>query len=110
MKSLVKSFTKAALISLVIVLPLVVLEVVNNAITRQNLFGLSLLFGLMWLLPTIFIMILMPLLRTLRTEKTGSMNPGPLLIRVTSLALVAVIWGWGLVDQFPCFLGIPNCD
>lgn len=110
MKRLLKSIIKAAPISLVIVLPLVVLEVVNNTNARQNLPGLTLLFGLMWLLPTIFIMILMPLVRTLRKEKTLSMSPGPLLIRVTSLALIATIWGWGLVDQFPCFLGIPNCD
>ncbi len=110
MTSPLKSFTKAALISLVIVLPLVILEVVNNTITRQNLLGLSLLFGLMWLLPIIFIMILTPLLRTLRKEQAATISPLPLLIRMTSLALIATVWGWGLVDQFPCFLGIPNCD
>ncbi|HEY5884098.1 MAG TPA: hypothetical protein VIT88_05390 [Pyrinomonadaceae bacterium] len=110
MKSLFESWGIAALTGLVLVLPLVVLEAVNNTITTENLFGLLLLFALMWLLPTVFILLLMPLLRRIRNGGSGPVRLMPLMLRVTSLVLIAAVWGWGLADQLPCFLGIPNCD
>jgi hypothetical protein len=110
MNSLVKSFGIAALVGFILVLPLVILEAVNNPLTRQNLPGVALLFALMWFLPTIFMLLLMPLLRKLRNNGLATMRPMPLLLRVCSLVLIAAVWTWGLVDQLPCFLGVPNCD
>jgi hypothetical protein len=37
-------------------------------------------------------------------------NPINLLLRVAFLALIAWMWGGILIDQMPCFLGVPNCD
>ena len=110
MKSLVKSFGIASIVGLILVLPLVILEAVNNTITRQNLPGLTLLFGLMWLLPTIFMMVLLPMVREVRNRDLSTGNVIRLILQVTSLVLIAAVWGWGLADQAPCVLGIPNCD
>lgn len=96
------------LAGLVIVLPLVILELVN----RQS-FGEGfpiVLFGLIWLLPTIFIAILMPIVRNARAGNNIFSNPLGLLFSVVFMALIVLMWTGILVDQMPCFLGVPNCD
>ena len=100
----------AALIGLVLVLPLVILESLNQTITRQNAFGLFLLFGFLWLLPTAFAVTLTPVVRSLRAGHSLLANPLNLLLRAASLALIAFVWGSLLADQMPCFMGVPNCD
>jgi hypothetical protein len=32
------------------------------------------------------------------------------LLRVVFLAFIARMWIGILIDQMPCFLGVPNCD
>ncbi len=95
---------------LTLVLPFAILEALNNTITKQNGPGLMLLFGVLWLLPTAFLVILMPIVRTVRAGNSILANPIKLVFRVAFLALIATIWGWGFIDQLPCFLGVPNCD
>lgn len=110
MKTIAKDFGLAASISFILVLPLAILEVLNNGVTQENAFGLSLLFGVLWLLPTAFIVILMSVIRTARAGNVLAARPMTLFFRVASLVLIATVWGWGLIDQLPCFLGVPNCD
>ncbi|MFN2510600.1 MAG: hypothetical protein ABR568_04060 [Pyrinomonadaceae bacterium] len=110
MKTITKDLGSAALISFIIVLPFAILEALNNTITRQNAFGLILLFGILWILPTAFIVLLAPIVRTVRAGNSIMVNPFKLLFRVAFMALIATIWGWGFIDQLPCFLGVPNCD
>lgn len=110
MKTITKDLGLAALISFILVLPLAILEGVNNTITNENVSGLILLFGVMWLLPTAFIVILMSIVRRVKAGNTRVSNPLTLLLRVASLVLIASVWVWGLIDQLPCFLGVPNCD
>jgi hypothetical protein len=106
----------SAIISLLLVLPFAILEFVFNilnkpsALNPKNLAGLTFLFGLMWLLPTVFIAILMPILQNVRAGSNILANPIGLLLKVVFLALIAMMWGGILIDQLPCFLGVPNCD
>ena len=109
MKSSKRDFGVAAIISFILVLPLAILEALNNTVTKENVFGLLLLFGVLWLLPTAFIVILRSILRSARGNRLVA-NPITISLKIASLALIAMVWGWGLVDQLPCFLGIPNCD
>jgi hypothetical protein len=109
MKSIKRDLAIAAIISFILVLPLAILEALNNTITKENVFGLLLLFGVLWILPTAFIVILMSILRSARGKRLTA-NPMTLSLKFASLALIAMVWGWGLMDQLPCFLGIPNCD
>lgn len=97
-----------AILSLILVLPFMLLEVVS----RRNLpesFPVF-LFSLLWLLPTVFIITLMPMVRTVRAGNSLIANPVTLLLKVVLLAVVAVVWASLLMDQMPCFLGVPNCD
>ena len=110
MKTTTTDLRAAAIISFILVLPFAILEALNNTITQQNAPGLILLFGLLWLLPTAFIVILMPIVRTVRAGNSIMATPVTLLLRVAVLSLIATVWGWGFVDQLPCFLGVPNCD
>jgi len=97
-----------ALISLLLVVPFMIMEVVNT----QNInavFNIP-LFGLMWLMPTIFLVILIPMLQTVRSGNSLMTRPINLLARVVLLILIALMWTSLVMDQMPCFLGVPNCD
>jgi hypothetical protein len=101
------NFKTAAIVSSILVLPFMILELIN----RRNIYsGFPIaLFVFMWLLPLAFTIILMPILRTLLTENR-TVNPISLVPRVALLLLIAWLWVSLVVDQMPCFLGVPNCD
>ena len=109
-KNVAANLISAALISFILVLPFAILESLNYTITKQNTPGLIVLFCLLWLLPTAFILILVPIVRTARAGQSLMVNPLTLLSRVALLALIAMMWGGILIDQMPCFVGVPNCD
>jgi hypothetical protein len=99
----------AAIISFFLVLPYFILELVftgSNAIYNPAVA----VYGILWLLPTAFITLLMPMVRTVRAGNSLLAQPLPLLFRLVFLALLAVMWVAIIADQFPCFLGVPNCD
>ena len=96
-----------AVVSSFLVLPFITLELINRRSLPQGF--PVVLFLLMWLLPLSFILILMPILRKQRSEQPSTKLLS-LLPRVG--LLIFIVWFWvGLVlDQMPCFLGVPNCD
>jgi len=96
----------AAIVSSVLVLPFMILELV----TRRVSFDFPIvLFAFMWLMALSFIVILTPILRSLQT-KHGTLPNFSLLLRIVGLILIAWMWVSLVVDQMPCFLGVPNCD
>ena len=109
-KNIAMNLKSAALISFVLVLPFALLEALNNTVTRQNAPGLIVLFGLLWLLPMAFVVTLVPMVRAVRAGSNLMANPIYLLSRVAFLALIAMMWGGIMIDQLPCFMGVPNCD
>jgi len=109
-KDIVTNLGSAALISFILVLPFAILESLFNVVNKQNAFGLIVLFGLLWLLTIAFIVILVPVVRTVRAGNNIMANPLNLLFRVVFLILIAMMLGGILIDQLPCFLGVPNCD
>jgi hypothetical protein len=109
-KNIAANLKWAALISLLLVLPFAILESLNNTITRQSAPGLILLFGVLWLLPTAFIVTLVPVVRSARAGNSLMANPLRLLFKVAVLVIIAWFWGSLFVDQLPCFMGVPNCD
>jgi hypothetical protein len=108
MKNIITNPRSAAIISFILVLPFMILELVNRRSFHEG-FPIV-LFGLLLLLPMIFIVILVPIVRNVRAGNSIMANPISLLFRVAFLALVAMMWGGILIDQFPCFMGVPNCD
>jgi len=97
-----------SLISLLLVIPFMIMEIVNRRGFDEG-FPIP-LFAMMWILPVLFILTRMPILRNLRAGDTLITQPINLLIRVVVLVLVAILWTGLLLDQMPCFLGVPNCD
>jgi hypothetical protein len=95
----------AVLGSVALVLPFAILQAFHMTLTRQNAPGLIVLFGLLWLLPLVFLTLLMSIVRCARTANRFS-----LALRVVAVAAIALLWATLLVDQMPCFMGVPNCD
>ena len=107
MKSTSLHLKSLAMISFLIILPLMVLEILN----RRDLSEAFpfVLFGVLWLLPVLFILTGMPIIRTIRAG--NPIVPNPVLV-LRALLFAFLVWMWlGIVmDQMPCFLGVPNCD
>ena len=108
MKNILTNLRSPAIISLLLVFPFMILELVNRRNFHEG-FPIT-LFGLMWLLPILFIITMMPIVRNIRAGNSIIANPVILLLRVVFLAFIAWLWMGLLIDQMPCFLGVPNCD
>jgi len=106
---MLKDLRRAAIASFVLVLPFALLELRLNTLNSRNALDYIVLFGLLWLLPAVFIVILMPVTRALRGEeiKAKAVN---VVFRIVCLGVIATLWGRLLIDQLPCFFGVPNCD
>jgi len=108
MQAILKSLGSSTLISLLLILPLMIMEIVNRRNFNEG-FPI-LLFIVMWLLPVIFLLILTPIIRTIRAGDSLLASPIKLLLSVAFLVFIAIVWTGALIDQMPCFLGGPNCD
>ncbi len=108
MKRIFTNLGSAAIISFILVLPLMILELVN----RRDLLGTFpiALFGFLWFLPTAFIVVLTPIMRNARAGKGVMASPVTVLFKVAFLIVIGWMLGSLMVDQIPCFMGVPNCD
>jgi hypothetical protein len=103
------SVRNAALVGLLVVVPFILLEAINTS--GFSVVGIPLaLFLLMWMFAAIFFLILMPLVRTIRAGNIALANPLWLALKVIFMALIVWLWVSLVIDQMPCFLGVPNCD
>ena len=108
MQTLLTNLRLPAVISFLLILPLMIMEVVNRRNFNEG-FPIP-LFVIMWLLPMLFLLILIPIVRNLRAGNSILANPIKLVFSITFLVLIAIVWTGALIDQMPCFLGVPNCD
>ena len=108
MQTILTNLRLPAIFSFLLVLPFVIMEVVNRRNFNEG-FPFP-LFVIMWLLPVLFVFTGMPILRNVRAGNSILANPVIVLIRVVFLILIVWFWGALLIDQMPCFLGVPNCD
>ena len=104
----IRDLRLAVFTSSLLIAPFAILEYLNTTLTKQNAFGIFLLFGLLWLLPAVFLLLMLPAVRSLRMHERAA--PFGLLVRITLCVLVVMAWGGLVLDQLPCFLGVPNCD
>jgi uncharacterized membrane protein YidH (DUF202 family) len=77
---------------------------------RKNTFGTIFILGSALLLPVALIITLRPVVRSVRAGKGIGANPVNLLLAVALLAFITAIVGGFIVDQYPCWIGVPNCD
>ena len=92
----------------VVTLPFLILEAVNRG-GFHDAFPVV-LFVVMWLLSLSFFVVLMPVARSLGVKEAREAAPFALLPRLAVSLLVAGVWISLVLDQMPCFLGVPNCD
>src|SRR5687767_1303283 len=102
-KNIATNLKSAAIISFFLVLPFALLDLLFNPIRRQSILDPVVLFGLLWLLPVAFIVILAAMVRAVRAGNNLLTNPVTLLFRVAFLAAIAWLWGVAIIDQLPCF-------
>ena len=95
-----------AVLSTALILPFAVLELVNNRAARSD-FPVA-LFGFMWLNALALTALMVSIFRTLQVP--GRRCTVSLAVRVLAAIVVAWIGVTGIIDQIPCFLGVPNCD
>ncbi len=108
MRTTLTNIGSSAFIGLLLVLPFMVMELVNRWKYHEG-FPVN-LFGMMWLSAAVFVLVLMPILRNVCAGNSIMANPVSFLLRVVFLAFIARMWMGILIDQMPCFLGVPNCD
>jgi len=126
-KNITTNPRSAAIISFILALPLAILFPIavfdiepfkgffKNLFTesnsyRTNALGLTVEGIAILLLPVAFIVNLVPIVRNAGAGNSIIANPSNLLLAVALLVFLAMTWGWALVDQIPCFMGVPNCD
>lgn len=108
LKGILSNLKLAVIVSFLLVLPFMIMELVFGQNSYSS-FPFP-LFGILWFLPVMFIVIFTPIVRNMRAGNSIFANPITLLFRVAFLVLIALFWGGLLNDQMPCFLGVPNCD
>ena len=108
MKNIFTNLRPPVIISFILVIPFMILELVNRRNFNEG-FPIA-LFGFLWLLPTLFIITIMPMVRNIGAGNSIIANPIILLLRVVFLAFIAWMWVSLVIDQMPCFLGVQNCD
>jgi hypothetical protein len=106
MQTIVPQLGSSAIVGAAVVLPFVLLELAHRG--GDGDFPIP-LFGLMWLLSTTVTLILTSLVRSVRARQNAVASPAVLL---RAACLIPFVWFLVLlvIDQMPCFLGVPNCD
>jgi len=72
--------------------------------------GSFILFGSMVLLLVGFVVSVIPVVRNIQTGNGIAANPINLLLAITILLFIVAFAGVIIVDQYPCWVGVPNCD
>jgi hypothetical protein len=103
-----RSFGTSLLIGSALVAPFIVLEWVNRRAFHEDF--PFVLFTFMSLHSLFIVVLLTPALRRLRSEKDlGALTLGHWAGLVLS-AVLMLAYANVVIDQLPCFLGVPNCD
>jgi uncharacterized membrane protein YidH (DUF202 family) len=83
----------------------------NNADPDQpDVLGSLIALGTFLLVLAAFIINLIQIVRTMQAGGSITTHPVNLVLAVATLATIAVIIGAIIVDQYPCWIGVPNCD
>jgi len=105
---ILKSFVASLLISATLVAPFIVLQWVNRRTFHEDF--PFVLFTFMSLHSLFIVLLLTPALQRLRAERSlRALKLGHWVGLLLGVFLVYV-YANVVIDQLPCFLGVPNCD
>lgn len=103
-----KRFLTAISLGFLCVLPFAVMEIVNLG-GIPDPFPYT-IFLYLWLMFALFFISLFALLRVAKSRVNKQERLPALLLNALVLIFTIMSIGTVLVDQMPCFLGVPNCD
>ena len=98
----------AVILGFLLLIPFIVLELINRWHFNGG-FPFP-LFSLLGILQSFFIFILVSTFKDLSSKKSFFANPIYLILRTVILVFIAYTWRTWIVDQWSCFMGVPNCD
>lgn len=116
MKYFLANFKLPASLGFLLILPFVCLALLFDIAKRLNAFSAKdavdfiVLFGILWLGMTVIVFILMQIVRNIRAGESLLAHPAKMIFAVAALSCIAFFVGGIIVDQYPCWLGVPNCD
>ena len=127
MKNIMTVPRSTAIISLILCLPFALLvsllmlniepnfgplqPLLNNPDPDQpDVLGSLIALGTVLLVLAAFMINLIPILRTIRAGGNLTAHPVNLVIAIATLAVIIMVIGGIIVDQYPCWIGVPNCD
>jgi hypothetical protein len=108
LKGIGSNFGIASLVGFLLVLPFLVLELTYGQKSYSS-FPIG-LFVILWILPTLVVLIVAPMVQTVRRGESLLASPITLILRIAFIVLIGAFWMALVQDQMPCFLGVPNCD
>lgn len=108
MKRLLLNLRLPITISFILTSPLAIMELINQPDSIHN-FPYA-LFIVLWILPLLFTLTLIPIVRNAKAGTNLMAKPLSFLFSITIMVIITLMWFGILSDQMPCFLGVPNCD
>ena len=128
MENIISNHKSAALIGFLLAMPLAILLLIEISgieplhgflvtltteagnTPRLNTFGKIFMFGTLLLLPLGFIISLVPIVRNARAGYGFTANPVNLSIAASLFIFISTLVIGFVIDQYPCWIGVPNCD
>lgn len=98
----------ATLTGLLMVLPFIMLEAITTSGFARSGFPLV-LYVVMWLFAALFVLLLMPIVHSVRAGTLAMANRPLLALKVVLMGVIAWAWIVLVIDQMPCFLGAGGC-
>lgn len=89
---------------------LMALTTEGGSAPRLSNFGKIFMLGTLLLLPLGFIISLAPVVRNARAGFGLTASPVNILISAVLFIFIAALITGFVVDQYPCWIGVPNCD
>lgn len=85
-------------------------SMLKGEVDKPNVFGSAIVFGA-WLLSVVaLVFAVVPIVRGVRAGRGIAASPLNLIVAaVVSLLVVSFLAGI-IIDQYPCWIGVPNCD
>ena len=127
MENIISNHKSAAIVGFLLAMPLAILLLILvydieplkgffKALTteadghRISTLGRILVAGALLLLPLGFVISLVPMVRNVRAGDGFTANPVNLLIAAALFIFIATLVIGFIIDQYPCWIGVPNCD
>jgi hypothetical protein len=102
-----KNLTLSAILGILFVLPMMIMEWVNRREYAED-YPFPVFFVL-WLLAVTFILIFLSVIHDIKAGAGFFRNPLVLIKTILLITFAGLLMGI-VIDQMPCFLGVPHCD